>query len=183
MLLLAAAILKWRNPGYGESFYGTLTKGTPQQVYERNRGQFLAQAFDELLPEYPLGAGVGRWGMMNTYFDAKSDPNPPLWAEIQWSGWVLDGGAPLILAYVSALLLTLLTTLRIARWRSASDPTLSLWGSVILGYSVGTCALTFSYPVFLSQTGMEFWLLNGVVFAAARTQAWRDMSLLPLPQA
>ncbi len=29
LLLLAAAILKWRNPGYGESFYGTLTKGTP----------------------------------------------------------------------------------------------------------------------------------------------------------
>lgn len=170
--------------GSVEERLGTLTAGTPEQVYAQNRGGFLSQAFNELLPEYPLGAGIGRWGMMNGYFGDKSDPNPPLWAEIQWSGWVLDGGAPLILAYVSALLLTLLTTLRIARWRSMSDPTLSLWGSVILGYSVGTCALTFSYPVFLSQTGMEFWLLNGVVFAAARTQAWRDMSPpLPLPQA
>jgi len=87
---------------------------------------------------------------------------------------VLDGGAPLILAYVAALLVTLWTTLQIARWRSRGDPTLSLWGTVILGYSIGTCALTFSYPVFLSQTGMEFWFLNSVLFAAARTQAWRD---------
>jgi len=157
-----------------ESRLGSLTKGTPGQVYEQHRGMFLTQAFEELLPEYPLGAGIGRWGMMNSYFGDRNDPNPSLWAEIQWTGWVLDGGAPLILAYVAALLLTLWTTLQIARWRSRGDPTLSLWGTVILGYSIGTCALTFSYPVFLSQTGMEFWFLNSVLFAAARTQAWRD---------
>ena len=29
-------------------------------------------------------------------------------------------------------------------------------------------ALTFSYPIFLSQAGMEFWLLNATLFAAAR---------------
>jgi len=73
------------------------------------------------------------------------------------------------------LLVTLWSTFQVARWKSKSDPTLSLWGAAILGYSIGTCALTFSYPVFLSQTGMEFWFLNTVVFAAARTQAWRDM--------
>lgn len=157
-----------------EQRVGSLAAGTPGQVYEQNRGQFLSRAFDELLPEYPLGAGIGRWGMMNSYFGDPHDPNPGLWAEIQWSGWVYDGGAPLILAYVAALLMTLWTTLQIAQWRSRGDHTLSLWGSVILGYSVGTCALTFSYPVFLSQTGMEFWFLNAVVFAAARTQAWRD---------
>jgi hypothetical protein len=50
-----------------------------------------------------------------------------------------------------------------------------LWATVILGYSIGTCALTFSFPVFLSQTGMEFWLLNAVVFTAARTQARQDV--------
>ncbi len=157
-----------------ETRVGSLGQGTPGQVYDRNRGQFLSQAFNELLPEYPLGAGIGRWGMMNSYFGDPHDPNPGLWAEIQWTGWVFDGGAPLILAYVAALLVTLWTTLRVARWRSRDDPTLSLWGAVILGYSIGSCALTFSYPVFLSQTGMEFWFLNGVVFAAARTQAWRD---------
>ncbi|HEY5219967.1 MAG TPA: hypothetical protein VIJ16_09160 [Gemmatimonadaceae bacterium] len=158
-----------------EDRVGSLAQGTPGQVYERNRGGFLTQAFDELLPEYPLGAGIGRWGMMNSYFGDHSNPNESLWAEIQWTGWVLDGGAPLLLTYVAALLVTLWSTFQVARWKSKSDPTLSLWGAAILGYSIGTCALTFSYPVFLSQTGMEFWFLNTVVFAAARTQAWRDM--------
>lgn len=157
-----------------EQRVGTLAHGTPQQVYERNRGQFLSQAFGELLPEYPLGAGVGRWGMMNAYFGNKNDPNPSLWAEIQWTGWILDGGAPLVLAYLAALYLAVWTTLGIARARLRGDPALSLWGAVILAYSIGALAFTFSYPVFLSQTGMEFWFLNAVLFATARTQAWRD---------
>jgi hypothetical protein len=157
-----------------EERVGTLAHGTPQQVYERNRGQFLAQAFEELLPEYPLGAGIGRWGMMNAYFGDRNDPNPALWAEIQWTGWIFDGGAPLIIAYLAALFFTVWTTFRIARTRFRGDATLSLWGSVILAYSVGALAFTFSYPVFLSQTGMEFWFLNGVLFGAARTQAWQD---------
>ena len=33
-----------------------------------NRGAFVTQTIGELLDQYPLGAGVGRWGMMNTYF-------------------------------------------------------------------------------------------------------------------
>ncbi|OYV68823.1 MAG: hypothetical protein B7Z74_08135, partial [Deltaproteobacteria bacterium 21-66-5] len=153
---------------------GSLAQGTPQQVYERNRGFFLKEAFEDMLPEYPLGAGVGRWGMMNAYFGSKNDPNPSLWAEIQWTGWILDGGAPLMLAYLAALFYAVWTTFGIARTRRRGDPTLSLWGAVILAYSIGALAFTFSYPVFLSQTGMEFWFMNAVLFAAARTQAWRE---------
>ena len=161
--------------GSVEKRVGSLAAGTPGEVYGRNRGQFLSEAFNDLLPRYPLGAGVGRWGMMNSYFGNHANPNEGIWAEIQWTGWVLDGGFPLILAYVGCLLITMWTTLRIARWRGGRDPTLSLWAAVIAGYSIGTLALTFSYPVFLSQTGMEFWLLSTVLYAAARTQAWQDM--------
>lgn len=152
----------------------SLTKATPEQIYAQNRGGFLKQAFEEMLPEYPLGAGLGRWGMMQSYFGDKSNPDEPLWAEIQWSGWILDGGAPLMIAYVWIVGVTLLTTLGIARWRMRDNPGLSLWATVILGYSLGTCAFTFSYPVFLSQTGMEFWLLNATLFAAARNRARHD---------
>ncbi len=153
----------------------SLTAATPQQIYEQNRGGFLKQAFEEMLPEYPLGAGMGRWGMMQSYFGDKSNPDEARWAEIQWSGWILDGGAPLMIAYVWIVGITLLTTLGIARWRSPTDPSLSLWATVILGYSLGTFAFTFSYPVFLSQTGMEFWLLNATLFAAARNQARHEV--------
>ena len=157
-----------------ETRVGSLTSATPGQVYQRNRGQFLSQAFEDLLPEYPLGAGMGRWGMMQSYFGDHSNPNEGLWAEIQWNGWILDGGAPLMILYVWTIVVTLLMTFRVARGPPRGDPAVALWATVILGYSVGTCALTFSYPVFLSQTGMEFWLLNAVMFTAARTQARQD---------
>jgi hypothetical protein len=157
-----------------ETRVGSLAAGTPGQVYQRNRGQFLTQAFTELLPAHPLGAGIGRWGMMNAYFGDRSNPKASLWAEIQWTGWALDGGIPLILAYMGCILITLWTTVTVARWKRSRDPTLALWAAVIAGCSVGTVALTFSYPVFVSQTGMEFWLLNAVLYGAARTQAWQD---------
>jgi hypothetical protein len=164
-----------------ETRVGSLTASAPGQVYQENRGQFLTQAVTQLLPEYPLGAGMGRWGMMNSYFGDHSNPNEALWAEIQWNAWILDGGAPLVILYVWALGITLLTTYQVSRWRSRGDPTLALWATVILGYSVGACALTFSYPIFASQAGMEFWLLNSVVYAAARTQARRDAGLPSVP--
>lgn len=182
VVVVAMAIASFRGArslagGSVERRVQSLAQGTPEQVYMRNRGGFLVETFEDLLPEYPLGAGAGRWGMMQAYFGDRSNPNEALWAEIQWAGWVLDGGAPLLLAYCWMLGITLLVTLRLARRRFRSDPRLPLWAAVILGYSVGTCAFTFSYPVFLSQTGMEFWLLNLALFAAARTQAQYDAHL------
>lgn len=164
-----------------ESRVETLTSASPTAVYQANRGMFLEQAFEELLPEYPLGAGMGRWGMMNSYFGDRNNPKESLWAEIQWNGWILDGGAPLVLLYVWALVVTVMMSYRIARMRLRSDPGLALWAAVIVGYSLGTCALTFSYPVFVSQSGLEFWLLNAAVFTAGRTQAYHDMQAGQVP--
>ena len=87
-----------------------------------------------------------------------------------WAGWIVDGGAPLLFTYLLALVITLLTAWRIARGRPPSPEAhdLPFWGAIVLAYSVGATALTFSYPIFLSQSGMEFWLLNATRFAAAR---------------
>ena len=38
------------------------------QSYQENRGIFLTYTLQELLYEYPFGAGIGRWGMMSAYF-------------------------------------------------------------------------------------------------------------------
>jgi hypothetical protein len=43
----------------------------------------------------------------------------------------------------------------------------ALWGGLIFAYDIGVVALTFNYPIFMSQGGMEFWLLNTALFVAA----------------
>jgi hypothetical protein len=146
----------------------TLDLENAGEVYHENRGQFLQETLDTLLPQYPLGAGLGRWGMMNYYFGDKSDPQKALWAEIQWTGWLFDGGILLILAYVAALLLAMA-----AAYRIALDPglaQLAVWGAMTVAYSASVLALTFDYAFFQSQGGMDFWLLNAMLFAVAWQQ-------------
>lgn len=144
----------------------TLFAGSAQEVYQQNRGHFLQDTIENLLPQYPLGAGLGRWGMMNSYFgDLTNFDAQPIWVEIQWTGWLLDGGIPLILAYVFAIYLACQTAWNITTNRKLGD--FALWGGLIFAYNMGAIALTFNYPVFMSQGGMEFWLLNTALFVAA----------------
>ena len=107
--------------------------------------------------------------MMSSYFGQKGDPNQKaLYAEIQWTGWLLDGGLPLMIAYMIALLMALY-----AAWKVVQKPPhlfgdLYLWGALLLAYNVSAIALTFSYPLFIGQAGLEFWLLNATILTAAR---------------
>ena len=148
----------------------TLVAGRPGQVYYQNRGAFLEDVFTKLVPEYPLGGGLGHWGMMASYFGRPEDASRSVWVEIQWAGWVVDGGLPLMLVYPAAIVVAILTAWSVSRRaRKAGNPELSFWAAVVLAYSVGLFALTFSYPVFIGQPGMEFWLLNAALFGAARS--------------
>lgn len=145
----------------------SLTGARPGTVYYNERGHFLSDAFNRLLPEAPFGRGLGHWGMMASYF-GRDDPNP-VWVELQWAGWIVDGGAPLALLYCAAILVSLWMAWKIASGREPrAAPDLPFWGAVVLAQGIGAFALTFSYPIFLSQPGMEFWLLNACLFAAAR---------------
>ncbi|MEA5581258.1 hypothetical protein VB620_07885 [Nodularia harveyana UHCC-0300] len=144
----------------------SLFAGSAQDVYYQNRGHFLEHTIENLLPQYPLGAGLGRWGMMNSYFgDNTYLVSQPLWVEIQWTGWLLDGGVPLIFAYVLAIYFACHTAWKIAINRKLGD--FALWGGLIFAYDIGLVAITFNYPIFMSQGGMEFWLLNTALFVAA----------------
>ncbi len=176
--VLAAVILGsfvWAVSIAGESVtdrLATLIEEHPGEVYYTNRGHFLEETVYELLPSYPLGAGLGRWGMMNAYFGDNSDPErTSIWVEIQWTGWLLDGGVPLIIAYVAALFLTCRIAWRCALGRRATtgNNDLKIWGALILAYNVGAIAVTFNYPLFTGQGGLEFWLLNASLFAATET--------------
>lgn len=147
--------------------WASLFEASPEDVYHRNRGYFLTGTFQDVLPEYPLGAGLGRYGMTNTYFGDHGDlARPALWAEIQWTAWVYDGGILGILLYPLGVLMSLAWAFQVARSRESLEGEFWLWGSILFAYNLGALALTFSYPFFMSQTGMEFWLLNAALFGA-----------------
>jgi hypothetical protein len=138
--------------------FATLTEGNPTDVYYRNRGFFVEQTLVDVLPEYPLGAGLGRWGTMNSYF--ADEESPPLHAEVQWTGWAYDGGIPLVAVNVALLVSALLVGWRIAT--GSSGPNWS-WAVILFSLNCGMVALTLNSPVFASQAGIDFWLLNGLM--------------------
>jgi hypothetical protein len=151
----------------------SLQSASPSTVYYRNRGHFFTDAVTRLLPEEPLGRGLGHWGMTATYFGDPYDPHG-VWVEIQWAGWIVDGGAPLMILYSLTLLIAIWNVFRVARARPPpSAPDLPFWGVIVFAHGIGTVAFTFSFPVFLSQPGMEFWLLNAALLAAAARAARR----------
>jgi hypothetical protein len=146
--------------------FGELTAADPATVYRQHRGHSIEYSIQELLPQYPLGAGLGRWGMMNRYFGDNSDPKTAMiWSEEQFTAWLVDGGVPLILVYIYAIAVTTLFALRLSLKRI--DPEMAIVAAVICAYDVGALVLCLDYPFFGSQMGLEFWMINAVLFAAA----------------
>jgi len=138
------------------------------KVYQDNRGYFLWDTFARVLPDYPLGAGLGRWGMMYNYF---GDPSAPLergslYSEIQFTAWIYDGGVPLMVAYLGATLVALGDSLRIAL--RSKDRDLAYWAGVITALNLGTLSLIFNSMPFVAPLGIQFWLLAGALHAADR---------------
>jgi hypothetical protein len=168
--VVAVAAFIWAVALGGEATtkrFETLLQGNPDEVYHQNRGIFLEHTIRNLLPQFPFGAGLGRWGMINSYFGDPTNPNAtPIWAEIQWTGWILDGGVPLVFAYCVAILGAIWATARVAL--RASDPWLSGWAMLIVAYDMAMLASTFGAIPFIGQAGLEFWLLNAAVYAAGR---------------
>jgi hypothetical protein len=146
----------------------SLVEDNPANVYADNRGIFLKHTFFTLLPQYPVGAGLGRWGVMSAYFGNRLSSSSSLWAEIQWTGWLYDGGIPLIILSACGLSIALRVSLRIAtKGTTAAELELQKWAMAVFGYSVGAFALTFSAVPFQATMGIEFWLLNAIIFAAS----------------
>jgi hypothetical protein len=146
----------------------TLISDSPSKVYYVNRGQALQDTFTTLLVKYPFGAGLGRWGMISAYFGRGGfvPGEYDLWAEIQLTGWLYDGGFLMIFAYMGAIMAAIWTT-----WRIAMSPELPgskdlwVWGALLLAYDIGAVSLIFTGIVFASQIGIEFWVLNGSLLA------------------
>ncbi|MBC8106775.1 MAG: hypothetical protein H7Z14_09315 [Anaerolineae bacterium] len=156
----------------------TLVEEDPTTVYMSNRGFFMEYTIRYAIPKYPVGAGPGRWGMMNYYFGTQDDPeSEPLWSEVNWTAWTYDGGIPLLITYVGAIGIALWQAWKIGRDRT--NGTMGQWGAVMFAYNIGCLAVTFNCNLFMGQSGLDFWLLNAAMFAAAERQRAMRTQLAP----
>lgn len=168
--VLGGVTLIWAQRLGGNGVFQRLEQLQPSQhgqnLYAVDRGRFLRQTYTVDLQRYPFGAGLGRWGMMNYYFGTQSNPRSlPKYVEIQWTGWIFDGGIPLTVCYFLAVLLAITTLVKIVSERQLSRD-LRFWAMVILAYNIACLADTFDYTFFAGQTGMMFWFLNAIIFTA-----------------
>jgi hypothetical protein len=146
----------------------TIFASDPITVYRGARGAHLDMAFGELLVDHPFGAGLGRWGMPAAYFSEFTDANPPIWAEIQLAGWMIDGGVLMVALYVGALLVTALTQWRVAMVKG--HPRLATCGAVVMAANLGTALMIFSFTPFVAQLGIQYWFLAGALHGVATRQ-------------
>jgi len=142
-------------------------------VFQQNRGSFLDETLGTLLNEYPFGAGVGRWGMMNSSFaDQNAFGSTPIHVEIQLTGWLLDGGIPMWLLYGGAIVLSIVAAFRLTASR---DPALADLAVIALGLQVFIAGLAMAGPIFNTQMGILFWScaasLQGAAIASQRRSA------------
>jgi hypothetical protein len=143
----------------------TLTASDPLSVYQTARGVQLDVTFGQMLTDAPLGSGLGRWGMAGGYFGT-SDASKSIWAEIQFTGWMIDGGILMIVLYCGALVVTALAQYRIATMQQYSR--LAQCGAVVLAANLGTAALIFSFTPFVTQVGIQYWFLAGALHGIAQ---------------
>jgi hypothetical protein len=170
--VLVVAAFIWARALGGQSvedrFVG-ITKDGAMRSYQDNRGGFVAQTFGELLDQYPLGAGLGRWGMMQVYFGDPMQEPPPIHVEIQPTGWLLDGGIPMWILYGGAIFQSLLAAYRLSVRRG--NPGLSDVATITLLLQVLIFGFGWAGPVFNTQLGVLFWFVTSALHGAATGEA------------
>ena len=141
----------------------TLFADDPMSVYYHARGVQLDYTLSELLYQFPLGAGLGRWGMAAGYFGTSNVPG--LWAEIQITGWMIDGGVLMIMLYGGAIAVTALSQFRLARLTTHAR--LAACAAVVFAANIGTAAMVISFTPFVAQIGIQYWFLAGALHGVA----------------
>jgi hypothetical protein len=135
----------------------------PLAVYYRARGVQLDITFSQLLFEYPLGAGLGRWGMAAAYFTGPALKG--IWAEIQITGWMIDGGILMIVLYTGAIVSSAVSQYRLAMNRQY--PRVAVCAGVVFAANLGIAAMVFSFTPFVTQIGIQYWFLAGALHGVA----------------
>jgi len=142
------------------SRFASLFQSDPTKIYYQSRGVQLEYAMLNDTNEYPLGAGLGTWGMVPAYFGGGSK-----FAEVQAHGWILDGGLPLLVLYSAAILAAIFRDLKYCM--TTRSKAVFQWATCITAVNISTAITVLSFVPFNTQIGMQFWLLTGVLHGAA----------------
>jgi len=135
------------------------------RMFQEQRGLVIRDTLSELLYQFPIGAGLGRWGMMQIYFgDSTMWQAPAIHVEVQVTGWLLDGGIPLVLLYVGALFVALRYSY--AHAVASVDRTWQDSAVIVLCMQLILISLCMTGPVFNTQMGIMFWAVTGALFGA-----------------
>jgi hypothetical protein len=143
--------------------FASLVNTNPAQLYYGSRGVFVEEALSDVLWRYPLGYGMGWWGMIYASFGNMGVPSK-VWVEVMVPAWVYDGGFPLLIGYVGALTAAMYDSTRIAL--TCKDREISYWAAVIVASNLSVLATCLSYVTFVSPMGVQFWLLAATLHAA-----------------
>ena len=147
--------------------FKTLTESSAGNVYYENRGFFVVSTIQDM-QDYPIGAGLGRYGMIYQYFgDKSSQANTSLWAEIQPAAWLYDGGVLLIGLYYSLIVFCILQA---SKHCFSREEGVSILSPAVFGLNIGTLATTLGSVPFLGTAGTFFWLINAALACMASSQ-------------
>ena len=155
---------RWAGTGISDRV-NSLFVSDPFSVYQGARGSQLSYTFFDLLFQYPLGAGLGRWGMAAGYFGSNNSNSPGIWAEIQFTGWMIDGGALMVAIYVGSLLIDDAQSVADCAGDAVSAP--RVCGAVILAAGLGPFLMIVSFTPFVAQIGIRYWFLAGALHGVA----------------
>lgn len=148
----------------------TLFADDPMAIYYKSRGNQLDFTLSEMLFQFPLGAGLGRWGMAAGYFGTGGLPG--IWAELQITGWLIDGGILMVVLYGGTLVVTALS-----EWKAAGQtriPRLAACGAVVFAANLGVAVMVISFTPFVTQIGIQYWFLAGALHGVALSSGGSD---------
>ena len=148
----------------------TLFADDPMAVYYKARGNQLDYTLNEMLFEFPFGAGLARWGMAAGYFAGAALPR--IWAEIQITGWLIDGGIVMVVLYTGALVVNALSEFRVAGTRTS--PKIAACGAVVFAANLGVAIMIITFTPFVTQIGIQYWFLAGALHGVAARQRASD---------
>ena len=143
----------------------TLLEGDPRDLYYQSRGIQVEAAMTDLVDEYPLGAGLGRWGMLSYLLRRHRWSNAAdcLLKSSRTRGcWTAVFRSSRSTAWCCVV--TLFGDLQLIR--SLADPEDRLVATIVVAANVGTIGLVFTFVPFGTAVGMQFWLLEGMLRGA-----------------